>query len=270
MSPRPFIKWAGGKRQIVDDLVRKMPSKFRRYHEPFIGAGALFFNIDFKNSYISDINEELINLYMVIRDKVDDLIEDLKKHKNTERYFYKIRHVDRTEEYPEWSDIQRASRFIYLNKTCFNGLYRVNSKGQFNAPYGFYKNPKILDEDNLRQCSLKLQEAEIVCGSYEDVLKKARKGDFVYFDPPYMPLSKTSSFTGYTRDGFSHADQVKLMNLCSQLNKKGVQFMQSNSHNEFILELYKDFNVYETQAIRAINCKGDKRGKIPEVIITNY
>lgn len=267
---KPFIKWVGGKRQIVDKLISKLPNKFNKYYEPFVGAGALFFSLNLKKSYISDINEELINLYKVIRDKDDELILDLNKHKNTERYFYSIRNIDRNGKYSKWSDIQKASRFIYLNKTCFNGLYRVNSKGQFNAPFGFYKNPRILDQNNLKECSLKLKETEIICGSYLLVEKKAKRGDFIYFDPPYMPLSTTANFTGYTKGGFTNQDQVDLRNLCDRLTKKGVLLMQSNSYTNSILHLYKDYKIHITQAIRAINCKGDKRGRINEVIITNY
>ncbi len=269
-DPKPFVKWAGGKRQLVEELKKKIPHKYNRYLEPFVGAGALFFELKPKTAYISDINDELIGVYRVIRDEVEALIRTLGTHRNEEEYFYQIRNVDRKGEYKNWSAVKKAARFIYLNRTCYNGLYRVNSKGFFNVPYGFYKNPKIVDKDTLRACSELLKDTEIVHGSFWLVLDKVGANDFVYFDPPYYPLNATSSFTSYTKDGFDQDMQFELKELCDRVDKKGVYFMVSNSHTPFITDLYRQYNVYTADAIRAINCKAEKRGRIKEVIITNY
>jgi len=267
---QPFIKWAGGKRQILKDLIDSMPKKYNRYYEPFIGGGALFFHIMPANAYISDINPELINLYKVVRDNVEELIEDLKKHKNKEEYYYNIRNIDRTPDYKNWSPVQKASRLIYLNKTCFNGLYRMNNKGYFNVPFGFYKNPKIIDKENLIACAKLLQNTEIVLGSFLEIENKVKEGDFVYFDPPYVPVSQTSSFTKYYKDDFDYDMQFELKELCDRISKKKVYFMLSNSYIDFVTKLYKNYPIKKVDAIRAINCKGDRRGKINEAIITNY
>jgi len=267
---RPFLKWPGGKRQLLRELVRHMPKKYGRFFEPFVGGGALFFSVKPEYGYISDINPELINVYEVVQNNVEELIESLKKHKNTEKYFYQLRDADRTEEYRYWSKVEKASRLIYLNKTCFNGLYRMNSDGHFNVPYGFYKNPNIVDEHNLIACSVLLKKTEIALASFEAVEKKARKGDFVYFDPPYVPLNKTSSFTKYYKDDFDLDAQFGLRELCDRLTNKGVSFMLSNSYTETVKELYKNYHVKVVRANRAINCKADGRGKINELIITNY
>jgi DNA adenine methylase len=268
---KPFMKWAGGKRQILNILVENMPKKYNRYYEPFIGGGALFFYIMPDNAYISDINPELINLYEVVRDNFEGLINDLKKHKNDEDYYYKLRNVDRTKAYTKWSKVRKASRTIYLNKTCFNGLYRMNSKGQFNVPFGFYKNPKIVDGYNLKACSLLLQNTEIVLGSFLEIENRVKEGDFVYFDPPYVPINQTSSFTKYYKDDFDYDMQFELKELCDRISKKKVNFMLSNSYTEFVEKLYKkSYDFKKIKAIRAINCKGNKRGKINEVIIKNY
>ena len=225
----PLVKWVGGKRQLMLDLLKNMPTSFNRYFEPFIGGGALFFELQPYNAYISDMNEELINLYCVVRDNVYELISDLSKHKITKEYYLKIRNLDRTNKYKKLTNVQRASRFIYLNRTCFNGLYRVNSKGEFNVPFGNYKNPRIVDIDNLLSCSSLLKNTEIKHADFSKVLEYAKKGDFVYFDPPYVPLNETSSFTSYTKNGFDMDMQVKLKEVCDELNLKGVNFMLSNS-----------------------------------------
>lgn len=270
VSCKPFLKWPGGKRQLIRELLRHIPKKYGRYFEPFVGGGALFFSVKPEYGYISDINPELINAYEVVQNNVEELIESLKKHKNTEKYFYQLRDADRTEEYKYWSKVERASRLIYLNKTCFNGLYRMNSDGHFNVPYGFYKNPNIVDEHNLIACSALLKKTEIALASFETIEKKARKGDFVYFDPPYVPLNKTSSFTKYYKDDFDLDAQFALRELCDRLTSKGVLFMLSNSYTETVKELYKNYHVKVVRANRAINCKADGRGKINELIITNY
>jgi DNA adenine methylase len=268
-KPKPFVKWAGGKRQLIKVLTNNLPPSYNRYIEPFVGGGALLFEVLPYKAIINDINTELINAYTVIKDDIDALIEDLKKHKNEEEYYYKIRSLD-----PEkLSAVERASRFIYLNKTCFNGLYRENSKGKFNVPFGKYKNPKILDEENLRAVSEYLNTAEISILNldYKEVCKLAGKGDFVYLDPPYYPISKSSSFTKYHKLDFTERDQMELTEVFRELDRKGCYVMLSNSNTKFIRELYKEYEIWEVSANRFINCKGDKREKVNvEVLIKNY
>ena len=266
----PIVKWVGGKRQLMYELEINMPKTYNRYFEPFIGGGALFFYLQPDNAYISDMNEELINLYQVVRDNVDELITDLQKHDISKEYFMEIRNIDRTEEYQNWSNIQKASRFIYLNRTCFNGMYRVNSKGEFNVPFGHYKNPRILDENNLINCSNLLQRTEIKHADFSEILKKVKKGDFVYFDPPYVPLSETSSFTSYTKDGFDMDMQLSLRDVCDELDSIGVKFLLSNSDTQFVNELYENYNIKKVFASRQINANADGRGKITEVLVRNY
>ncbi len=270
VSCKPFVKWPGGKRQLLRELLHNMPKKYGRFFEPFVGGGALFFAVKPEYGYISDINPELMNVYEVVQNNVEELIESLREHRNTEKYFYELRNADRTQGYEGWGKIEKASRLIYLNKTCFNGLYRMNSDGHFNVPFGFYKNPNILDEDNLIACSVLLKKTEIAMASFEAVEKKARRGDFVYFDPPYVPLNKTSSFTKYYKDDFDLDAQFALRELCDRLHNKGVLLMLSNSYTETVKDLYKNYRVKIVRANRAINCKGDGRGKINELIITNY
>ena len=266
----PIVKWVGGKRQLMFELLKNMPETYNRYFEPFIGGGALFFELQPQNGYISDMNEELINLYSVVRDDVYNLIDDLNKHKISKEYFLKIRNIDRTEKYNKLSDIQKASRFIYLNRTCFNGLYRVNSQGQFNVPFGNYKTPRIVDTENLINCSKLLKNTEICCADFSEILKKVQKGDFVYFDPPYVPLNETSSFTSYTKYGFDLDMQFKLRDVCDELDSMGVMFMLSNSDTKLVNELYSNYEIKKVFASRAINANGNGRGKITEVLVRNY
>lgn len=266
----PIVKWVGGKRQLMFELLNNMPENYNRYFEPFIGGGALFFELQPDNAYISDMNEELINLYQVVRNNVDELITDLQKHDFSKDYFMEIRNIDRTEEYKNWSDIQKASRFIYLNRTCFNGMYRVNSKGEFNVPFGHYKNPRIVDENNLINCSNLLQRTEIRHADFSAILNRVQKGDFVYFDPPYVPLSETSSFTSYTKDGFDMNMQFTLREVCDELDSMGVKFLLSNSDTKLVNELYENYNIKKVFASRQINANADGRGKITEVLVRNY
>ena len=266
----PIVKWIGGKRQLMFELLKNMPQNYNRYFEPFIGGGALFFELQPDNAYISDMNEELINLYQVVRDNVDELITDLQKHDISKEYFMEIRNIDRTEDYENWSDVQKASRFIYLNRTCFNGMYRVNSKGEFNVPFGHYKNPRIIDENNLLNCSNLLQRTEIKHADFSEILTKVQKGDFVYFDPPYVPLSETSSFTSYTKGGFDIDMQFKLRDVCDELDSMGVKFLLSNSDTKLVNELYESYNIKKVFASRQINANADGRGKITEVLVRNY
>lgn len=268
--PKPFVKWVGGKTQLLSKLAERVPNDFGRYYEPFVGGGALFFRLQPARACLTDINPDLVNLYTVIRDQVDDLIKDLSQHVYEKDYFYRVRGVDRTPGYAAWTDVQRASRFIYLNKTCYNGLYRVNSKGQFNAPFGRYTSPTILDTANLYACHKALEKAVIEVADFHTVRRRIRANDFVYFDPPYAPLSATSKFTSYTKNGFDVEMQYALRDLCRALNKRSVRFMLSNSSAPLILDLYSEFNVEFVYATRSINSKAGKRGKIPEVVVTNY
>ena len=266
----PIVKWAGGKRQLLFEIKKNMPQKFNRYFEPFIGGGAVFFDTQPENAYISDVNEELVNLYSIIQNSPNELIEDLYRHENTKEYFLKIRGVDREPKYKKWSAIQKASRFIYLNRTCFNGLYRVNSKGEFNVPFGNYSNPRIVDEENILNCSTILQKTEINCADFSAILKYVKKGDFVYFDPPYVPLNETSSFTSYTKEGFDIDMQFKLRDVCDELDSKGVKFLLSNSDTAIINELYANYEVKKVFASRQINANAKGRGKITEILVRNY
>ena len=266
-----LVKWAGGKKQLLEQFKPFFPKEVKRYIEPFVGGGAIaFFILKYlkpKKAFLSDINEELINVYTVVRDKPEELIENLKKLKksHSENTFYKIRSED-----PELlSDVTRACRFIYLNKTCFNGLYRVNSKGGFNVPFGKYTNPAICMEEDLREISKLLKGAQLNVASFEDILKYAKKGDFIYFDPPYYPLNK-SSFTKYSKNDFLEKEQKELCEVFKKLDKKGCLVMLSNSDTEFIKDLYKSFRINFVRATRMINCDATKRGKINEVVITNY
>ena len=266
----PIVKWVGGKRQLMFELLKNMPKSYNRYFEPFIGGGALFFELQPENAYISDMNEELINLYSVVRGSVYELIVDLNKHEVSKEYFLEIRNLDRTDEYKNLSNVQRASRFIYLNRTCFNGLYRVNSQGQFNVPFGNYKNPRIVDKNNLLNCSELLKNTEINCSDFSEILTKVKKGDFVYFDPPYVPLNETSSFTSYTKDGFDMDMQFKLREVCDELDSMGVMFMLSNSDTKFVNELYSNYEIKKVFASRSVNANAEGRGKITEVLVRNY
>jgi len=269
---QPFLKWAGGKRQLLPILKSHLPKQYNTYYEPFVGAGALLFALQPSNAIINDINSELINCYNVIRNNLDKLVDDLKKHKNEEEYFYHIRNIDRTDNYFLMGSVERASRTIFLNKTCYNGLFRVNSKGYFNAPFGKYKNPKYINLDNLIlvQEYLKNSSVVILNCDFEEAIRDAEKGDFIYLDPPYYPISKTSSFTGYGANGFGEVEQVRLYKVFSELDKRGCFVMLSNSNADFIKTLYKEYNIKLVQANRNINSNANGRGKIDEVLILNY
>lgn len=275
---KPFVKWAGGKNGLINSLVSFIPKNFNSYFEPFVGGGALFFylkNLNILNSkkiYLNDKNVELINAYKQIKINPNKLLEELEilKNNHSKEYFYKIRNLDRDFDFYSLSEVFRAARFIYLNKTCFNGLCRYNAKGNFNTPMGSYKNPKIYDKDLIFSVHEVLKNVSITNKDFEVVSLKAKKGDFIYFDPPYYPLNKTSSFVSYT-DNFSANEQIRLYKLFKMLDSEGIKVLQSNSNTDFIKELYKDFEIIEVISKRAINCKGDKRGKITELIIRgNY
>ncbi|MBU3923999.1 MAG: DNA adenine methylase [Nanoarchaeota archaeon] len=266
-----IVKWAGGKRQLIPQLEKLFPKNFKNYHELFVGAGSVMLYLKqtkkIKKVFISDTNEELINTYEVIKNSVGELIILLKKYqqKHSEELYY----ITRKEDPEVMSKISRAARFIYLNRTCFNGLYRVNSKGQFNVPIGSYKNPGICQEKELRVISELLKSVNIKAQSFEKVLKKAKKEDFIYFDPPYYPLKK-SSFTTYSKDSFLDKEQKDLFEIFKKLDKKGCLVMHSNSDTKFIKDLYRDYNIHLVYARRNINSVSSGRRKIKEVVITNY
>ena len=268
---RPFLKWAGGKGRVLSQYVSYFP-EFSTYYEPFLGGGAIFFHLQassssMSNAFLMDINEELVNVYRCIRDQVEAVIDRLivHQHHHGSEYYYQIRGTVPTDA------IERAARLLYLNKTCFNGLYRENSKGQFNVPMGRYKNPKICPVDVLRAASAALKFVNLQVSPFELVLELAhRSSDFVYFDPPYHPISATSSFTGYSRYSFHAEDQVRLRQTFGILANRGVRVMLSNSDCPFIRELYEDFKIHTILASRAINSKGSKRGKITEVLVTSF
>ena len=270
----PFLKWVGGKRQLMPEIRKMLPKGVanRPYYEPFIGGGALFFDLQPKRAIINDYNEELINVYTVIRDNPNELIEDLRKHENTAEYFYKIRAVDRQPLFALLSKIQRASRIIYLNKTCYNGLYRVNNAGEFNSPFGKYRNPNIVNEPVIRAVSkyLNSPQIQISNGDYELILRDMPINSFVYLDPPYHPISESSNFTGYVQGGWNDGDQLRLRDVCNRLNDNGIKFLLSNSASDFIRDIYSGYNIHVVQANRAVNSNSSKRGQVDEFLICNY
>ncbi len=280
-SARPFLKWAGGKGQLLPELTSRLPSHFRRYHEPFVGGGALFFHLWntgklSRGAVLSDYNTELITCYQVVRDDVEALIEALQEHApnfNNHEYFLAIRQWDRQPDFAQRTPVEKAARTIFLNRTCYNGLYRLNNKGQFNAPFGYYKNPLIVDPVNMRAVSAALQDVELRVGDFATVLERAEPGDLVYFDPPYVPMSATSSFTHYTGQTFGVADQQRLAKLFAQLAERGCSVMLSNSHTELARELYVNSHAALASVVHAsrkINCDGKKRGNVEELIVCSY
>jgi DNA adenine methylase len=275
MSAKPFLKWVGGKQQLLGQFEDFLTIDIKRYLEPFIGGGAVFFHFWNtgrlpKNVFLLDNNEELINTYRVVRDQVDALIEQLTIHKrrHNQSYYYKIRDLDRRPV--NLTEVERAARTIYLNRTCYNGLYRVNSRGQFNVPIGSYKEPQIVYEETLKAASTALQSKTIASGDFRKVVELAKAGDFFYFDPPYDPVSKTASFTSYTSANFSDDDQRDLAQVFAQLTDMKCRCMLSNSYTPFILELYRNFRIEVVQAKRAVNSNGNGRGQISEVVVLNY
>ena len=272
---KPFLKWVGGKQQLLSQFQRFLPSEINRYLEPFVGGGALFFHMWDTGrltgqTLLFDNNTELVNTYCVVRDDVEALIELLATHKqrHNKDYYYYIRGLDRLKA--EFTPVERAARFIYLNKTCYNGLYRVNSLGQFNAPMGSYKDPRILNESVLQSASRALQGVAIEAQDFQCVTSIGQPGDFVYFDPPYDPVSKTASFTGYTAGNFGDVDQSTLARVFHELSVKGCLCMLSNSYTDFVRELYQGFRIEIVSARRAVNSRGNGRGSVEEVVILNY
>ena len=277
VEPKPFVKWAGGKRQLLAELEKNFPKQFGTYFEPFLGGGAVLFDLLAKKPNIkcsvSDLNSDLVLAYVTIRDKLGRLIESLENHsknyhKDSTNYYYEVRKQE-----PK-SQIEKVSRLLFLNKTCFNGLYRVNSKGKFNVPLGRYTNPNIVNRENLITASkfLQSEKIKISCRDFESILKDAKKGDFVYFDPPYQPVSDTANFTSYTHRDFTEDDLQRLADLANQLNSKGAHVLLSNSNTKIVKKIFssKKWKVKEIAVNRAINSNSQKRTGHKEVLIKNY
>ncbi len=271
----PFVKWAGGKRQLLDYLIALSPKEYNNYYEPFVGAGALLFALTPDNAMIGDLNKELINVYKSVKYEkyFNDLLEVLSKHEedHSDKHFYEIRDLDREENFQSKSVTERAARAIYLNKTCFNGLYRVNSSGYFNVPSARKKDVKTYDKTNMESLHKYLHEknVKIRCADFTVILRNAKEGDFVYLDPPY-DQEDGSSFVSYTKYNFNRKDQRRLYKTFVRLSNKNIKVMMSNSDTKFIRDLYKEYNIRHVYAYRLINSKSKGRGKIKEVIITNY
>jgi DNA adenine methylase len=266
--PRPFLKWAGGKGQLLPELLARLPQRFRGYHEPFVGGGAFFFELRALGRlegavHLTDRNPPLIDTYATVRADVEAVIRRLRRHRNDEAEFYRVRAQDPR----RLSPAARAARVIYLNRTCYNGLYRENRSGGFNVPFGRYANPALCDAENLRTVAAALRGVTLACTRYDAVVNRAEPGDLVYFDPPYQPVSATSSFTAYHRDGFGPDDQERLRDLFATLVERGVHVMLSNSDTPLVRSLYSDFAIDRVYASRAINSRADRRGKVAEVIV---
>ncbi|MBC6474095.1 MAG: DNA adenine methylase [Hormoscilla sp. GM102CHS1] len=265
VPPRPFLKWAGGKNRLIPQYQLYFPKSFNTYYEPFLGGGAVFFHLQPQDAVLTDINPELINTYCCVKEQVEEVIDILQKHQrqHSRDYYYKMRaHIPS-------KDIERAARFIYLNRTCFNGLYRENSQGKFNVPIGRYKNLQICNPELLRSSSSALQNVNIDVKPFDSVLKFANRDDFVYFDPPYYPVSSTSNFTAYSRDFFSKNDQAQLREIFVELAGRSVKVLLSNSDCDFIRDLYRQFKIHKISAPRSINSNGKKRGNVSEILVAS-
>ena len=272
---KPFVKWAGGKRQILNELKKYIPYDYDTYYEPFVGGGAVLFELSPKNAVLNDYNEELINVYRCLKDENNftKMIKELNNHEtnHSEEYYFNIRNLDRDKtKFKKLADYKRAARTIYLNKACFNGLYRVNSKNEFNVPFNKKEKVNTYDGENLGiiHSYFNFNNVEMLNCDFAEAVKNAKKGDFVYFDPPYD--SETSTFNSYTENGFGKEEQIRLCELFKDLDKKGVKCMLSNHNTKFVNELYEGFNIYVIEAKRNINANGKKRGKVEEVIVTNF
>ncbi|MBR6690655.1 MAG: Dam family site-specific DNA-(adenine-N6)-methyltransferase [Bacilli bacterium] len=271
---QPILKWAGGKRQLLSQIEKYFPKKMTAYYEPFIGGGAVLFHLQPKNAVINDYNKDLINCYVTIKENLEELILELKKYqdKNNSEDFYKIRAVDRTEGYNKWTNVQKTARMIYLNRTCYNGLFRLNSAGQFNSPFGGYKNPVICNEPLLRAMNKYFNDNNITfkTGDFYDACKDAPEGSFIYLDPPYDQFEEQTNFVGYTEIGFSRKDQERLKNMCDELIARRCYVVISNSKTKFIQQLFSDKTKYSIKTVNArrnINSDSKKRGEIEEVLI---
>lgn len=272
---KPFLKWAGGKRYLANIILAHAPAQFGTYYEPFVGGGAVLFALQPERAVVNDRSRELINCYKVLKHerRIGELIEALRQHQNDETYYYRIRGLDRDPSFSKMSAVDKAARVIYLNKTCYNGLFRVNSQGQFNVPFGRYANPNILDQELLLAVGeyLRQFDVRIHCTDFARIARRAQAGDFVYFDPPYHPVSDTS-FTGYDLTGFGEREQRRLKRLFDRLTAKGCFCTLSNSATPFIRELYQDYEetTITVTAPRAINSRASGRGKVEELLIMNY
>ena len=270
----PIVKWAGGKTQLLGEMTSLLPTeKITTYCEPFLGGGAMLFYIQPEVAYINDINSGLMNVYNVIKYYPEALIAELSGYENTAEFYSRIRELDRDfERFAALSAVQQAARFIYLNKTCFNGLYRENRQGQFNVSYGKYKNPNFINASGIRSMSQYFNSANIIFTSvdFSLILNNLPTGTFVYLDPPYDPVSETANFTSYTRYGFTKEDHIRLRECCDALTARGIKFMLSNSATDFIRSLYAGYDITEVFAKRFINCNGNGRGAVKELIIRNY
>ena len=275
LKGKPFVKWAGGKRQVMNEIKKYIPENYNTYYEPFVGGGAVFFELAPKKAVLNDYNKELMNVFECIKDEIkfEKMCNELNHHEanHSEEYYYDIRNVDRDKnKFNRIADYKRAARTIYLNKACFNGLYRVNSKNEFNVPYGKKDKVNTYEGQNLGivHCILNFNDIELISTDFEEAVKNAKKGDFIYFDPPYD--SDTTTFNSYTDGGFGKEEQIRLFNLFEQLDKKGCYIMLSNHNTKLIRDLYKNYNIHVIKAKRNINAIGKKRGSLEEVIITNY
>lgn len=271
--PRPFLKWVGGKGQLLAVLLERVAAAgaFRSYHEPFVGGGALFFELHRQGALrdgavLSDKNPHLLEVWQVVREDVDALVDALAHHKarHNEDYYYQVR-AERSAD-----RVARAARVIYLNKTCFNGLYRENRRGDFNVPFGRYTDPPILDEDNLRACSVALRDVDLRCRGFDEAAADVGPRDLVYFDPPYVPVSKTSVFTEYAKDGFGEADQRRLADVFRDLTRRGSRVLLSNSWSPLVFECYGEFTLHEVSAARNLNSRTDRRGAVSEALVENF
>lgn len=278
MRAAPFIKWAGGKSQLLPQYERHIPSAFCQYIEPFVGGGAMFFHLQSrgmlhgKKVVLIDQVEELVNCYQVVRGQVEALIAELERHEphcQDADYYYRIREWDRRSDYAHRNQVARAGRLIFLNRTCYNGLYRVNRRGQYNVPFGRHRNPTICRSDDLRAASRALEGVTLVAGDFSHCLAHALPGDLVYLDPPYHPLSETAEFTSYTSGGFPVSEQERLASVFRELDRRGCQLLLSNSNTDLVRELYKGYEQIEVQAARPISSRGDGRGAVPELLVTN-
>lgn len=261
----PFMKWAGGKRSLVPTLAGLIPDRYGAYYEPFVGGGAVFFGLRPERALLNDANEELITCYAVVRDRLDDLLAVLATHVNTEAHFLRVR----GQRPADLDDVTRAARLIYLNRTCFNGLYRVNKRGEFNTPYGHYRNPTIVPAKLLRDASVALRGATLTAAGYREACASAGRGDLVYLDPPYVPAGGFADFRRYHRVQFREDDHEELARVFKELDARGCHVRLSNAYTPFVLDLYADWTIHEVTTRRAINSNGSRRGPVREVIVAN-
>lgn len=269
---KTLLKWAGGKSQLLPIILNKIPSDINTYIEPFLGGGAVALALQPRKAILTDYNQELINVYQNIKNNVSLLIDELNTYENTLNFFKEVRLWDRMNTYLDLPSYRRAARFIYLNKTSFNGLYRVNQKGQYNSPFGYYKNPTICNQKLLYELHQYFNNNDIKLNScdFEVTLNRAKEGDFVYLDPPYIPITSTANFTSYTKSGFTLKDHQRLLSVCDRLTERKVKFLLSNSYCEVTLDLYKHYHIEVVHAKRNISCKLESRAKVKEILVSNY